>query len=132
MQNNAISHKLLALRRSLDLTQAEFAQATGFSLRAISAWETGERIPKNRNMEEIERFVSKALADTTKGEGVEPATDITNAEKKEDEMYRLKYEALFESYIEQQRLIISLQQDLLSLKGREVKKPQPLGKKKAL
>ena len=60
MQENAISHKLLALRRSLDLTQAEFAQATGFSLRAISAWETGERIPKNRNMEEIERFVAIA------------------------------------------------------------------------
>lgn len=132
MQENAISHKLLALRRSLDLTQAEFAQQTGFSLRAISAWETGERIPKNRNMEEIERFVAKALADTTKGEGVESKADNTNAEKKENEMYRLKYEALFESYIEQQHLIISLQQDLLSLKGGEAKKPQPLGKKKAL
>ena len=130
MQKNAISHKLLALRRSLDLTQAEFAYATGFSLRAISAWETGERIPKNRNMEEIERFVARALAATNKGEGVEPATDITNAKKKEDEMYRLKYEALFESYIEQQQLIINLQQDLLSMKSGEAKKPQGFPKKK--
>jgi len=130
MQENAISLKLLALRRSLNLTQAEFAQKTGFSLRAISAWETGERIPKNRNMEEIERFVAKALADTNKGEGVEPKTDITNAEKEEDAMYRLKYEALFESYIEQQNLIINLQQDLLSIKGGEAKKPQGFPKKK--
>ena len=85
MQENAISHKLLALRRSLDLTQAEFAQATGFSLRAISAWETGERIPKNRNVEEIERFVAQTLSSTTKDVGVEPKIVFTNTELMEAE-----------------------------------------------
>ena len=125
MQNNAISHKLLALRRSLDLTQAEFAQATGFSLRAISAWETGERIPKNRNMEEIERFVAQTLSSTTKDVGVEPKIVFTNTElmEAEENMYRNKYEQLLEKYL-------LLQEKMLEMSGSNFQKKQTSQKKK--
>tara|TARA_R110002167_G_scaffold258358_1_gene464968 strand:+ start:806 stop:1189 length:384 start_codon:yes stop_codon:yes gene_type:complete len=125
MQENAISHKLLALRRSLDLTQAEFAQATGFSLRAISAWETGERIPKNRNMEEIERFVAQTLSSTTKDVGVEPKIVFTNTElmEAEENMYRNKYEQLLEKYL-------LLQEKMLEMSGSNFQKKQTSQKKK--
>ena len=127
MQENAISHKLLALRRSLDLTQAEFAQATGFSLRAISAWETGERIPKNRNMEEIERFVAQTLSSTTKDVGVEPKIVFKNTElmEAEENMYRNKYEQLLEKYL-------LLQEKMLEMGGSNFqKKPTSQKKKRA-
>tara|TARA_R110002110_G_scaffold351173_1_gene561187 strand:- start:857 stop:1240 length:384 start_codon:yes stop_codon:yes gene_type:complete len=125
MQENAISHKLLALRRSLDLTQAEFAQATGFSLRAISAWETGERIPKNRNVEEIERFVAQTLSSTTKDVGVEPKIVFTNTElmEAEENMYRNKYEQLLEKYL-------LLQEKMLEMGGSNFQKKQTSQKKK--
>ena len=126
--------RILALRRSLDLTQAEFAQKTGFSLRAISAWETGERIPKNRNMEEIERFVAKALADTNKGEGVEPKggsgdDPIINVTQGEEAMWKQKYDQKCEEFMEQSKLIIALQTELLSIAG-DAKKPLGFLKKK--
>lgn len=101
---------------------ASFCHEEGLPLDwLLNAPDTGE---SNNPRARVEDFTSPL--------GGSGDDSITNAEKKEDEMYRLKYEALFESYIEQQNLIISLQQDLLSLKGGEVKKPQPLGKKKAL
>jgi transcriptional regulator with XRE-family HTH domain len=53
-----LATKIYDLRRSLGWTQARLAEASGFSLRSINEWESGKRIPKDRNYREIERACS--------------------------------------------------------------------------
>ena len=83
MPNDTFGLELLALRRDLGLTQAEFAQMTGFSLRAISAWETGERIPKKRNIQEIHRLCAKYAQEPqhTQNKKLSEAPDPTFTDK---------------------------------------------------
>ena len=63
--------KIKQLRKSVGWSQGDLARVSGFSIRSINSWETGERIPKERNFNEIERTClteqAKLLSNTPLG-----------------------------------------------------------------
>jgi transcriptional regulator with XRE-family HTH domain len=140
MTKDVFALELLALRRDLGLTQAEFAQMTGFSLRAISAWETGERIPKKRNIQEIHRLCAKYAqeAQHTQNKKLSDYTEPTFTDKsrlphnvvvklKDGESINKTKVAEEEQMLQKelliaQRKIISLMEENAALKDQLIKK----------
>lgn len=57
-----MSRRIHEVRRNLGLTQPEFGQALGTSLRAVQTWEAGVRTPRARTLRRIAVMAEKPVA----------------------------------------------------------------------
>jgi len=85
---NDISKKLLALRKELDLTQDQVAEAIGVSKQSISKYERGIKVPSRENINKLAE-VFDVRTDYLLGKSERPKLDEKLFEKYEEILNRL-------------------------------------------
>jgi transcriptional regulator with XRE-family HTH domain len=123
-ENNSFSRKVRMLRLDYGLTQPNLAKLMDVSVRTVASWESGK---KRRHEEMLWEQISKAVELKYKGH----RNVITNSQTGDENiMWKNRYEQKCEEYMEQSKLVIQLQNELLELSGGGEKKQKPLSKKK--
>ena len=114
-----LATQIYRLRKELLWTQADLAKASGFSLRSINEWESGNREPKERHVREIVRSCQIELDKRAKkvdfydGEN-EPTIDKPLEPKYipvTQKTYTLAGEAHMKEYIDVCRELIEFQRE---------------------
>lgn len=54
------SRRIVEIRATLDMSQADFAEALGVDRRTVGRWERGENEPKYRDVQAAEDLLKKA------------------------------------------------------------------------
>lgn len=76
---DALRRRFIAKRKELGLSQKQVAKQSGVSLRAISAFETGESMPQRSNMEALLEVVPVPIEPAAEGPRPEPTEVVTRA-----------------------------------------------------
>ena len=72
----SIGENIRSLRESRGITQAQLGDAVGVSEKAVSAWETGKRVPGIGTVEKLAEFLGVAASALlcSEGCGTSPAS----------------------------------------------------------
>lgn len=131
MQNNEknlFSRKVRMIRMDFGLTQPDLAKLMDVSVRTVASWESGK---KHKHEEMLWDQISKAVKVKYRGnKNVISDAVITESSQGEEAMWKIRYEQKCEEFMEQSKLVIQLQNELLELSGGGRKKQKPLLKKK--
>ena len=122
-ENNSFSRKVRMLRLDYGLTQPVLAKLMDVSVRTVASWESGK---KRKHEEMLWDQISKAVELKYAGH----RNVVTNSQTGDENMWKHRYEQKCEEYMEQSKLVIQLQNELLELSGGGGKKQKPLSKKK--
>jgi transcriptional regulator with XRE-family HTH domain len=100
------SLQIQTMRKRARLTQAELAKKMGTSVRTVSGWETGDRLPRNGILEEVAHICNQNGSMKI----VESST--------QEETYQIRYEEGQKEIIGVQKKVSELQERVIELQER--------------
>ena len=113
-----LAEEIYRLRKLVNWTQGELADATGCSIRSINSWETGKIEPKVRSFREIERVCMEKLASNA-GSAGSATIEQNSIDKAEDPKYNSKTSHTLEEE-DDMRDYLKVFKELLRMKDEEI------------